>query len=74
MRNLLFMGVYAKDQQGPKSKLFVPLSSIRCLEPVLEEEYKVYFTPDVDFHNTSWEYYTRLPSRYRNEIIFPTIE
>lgn len=71
MRNLLFIGVYAKGQEGPKSKLYVPLHYIMCLEPVTEEEYNVSFTSDFHLHNPAWEYYTSLPLKYRDEIIFP---
>jgi hypothetical protein len=72
MRNLLFIGVYAKEQTGPKSKLYLPIHYIKGLEQIGDEnEYKVYFTPEVDFHHAEWTYYTSLPMKYRDEIIFP---
>lgn len=71
MRNLLFIGIYAKGQEGPKSRLYIPLHYITCLEPLTEEEYKVSLAKEANFHNPAWDYYTSLPAKYRDEIIFP---
>ncbi|KAB2913041.1 MAG: hypothetical protein F9K23_18105 [Bacteroidetes bacterium] len=78
MRNLLFIGVYAKNQTGAKSKLYIPIHYIKGLEPITDnvedgiDEYLVYFTPEVNFHNPEWQYCTSLPMKYRDEIIFPS--